>query len=421
MNRPASRTAATRPARLRHLPLCALLGISLNASADGSIGIDPYAPGQGFDRPGEAAWGGWNRCDGGTLFAEWDIFDDASHGAADDRTAAPGGAAEQVAACGVTSAWLGWSTDAANPAFAYNNGNYLYNLSNGGQGGTTSLRINAAGPLRPGLTRVVLQFETRSYPIMPDSLRLNGLKPTLVANTLERDTTINGRPARLFHQLAIWNLGAAPPTLLFDFATEAHTVLQMVALDAGPLNSGSTDDPGQAPVPASWLINLPGEALPPALIQSLHAQRPGWFPAEWRPSQLTYRQSVNKAGTRLGRRLKGSIKALFHDPAEGPATNRVFLDIYRKDPIADIRIAECELKTTQKRRWTRVNIDNRLVRLGTARYALDLELTEIPATSASRFKRRIGQCDIDLDAEGIQAGVPALHEGDYTRLRRAEP
>ncbi len=90
-------------------------------------------------------------------------------------------------------------------------------------------------------------------------------------------------------------------------------------------------------------------------------------------------------------------------------------------PIADIRIAECELKTTQKRRWTRVNIDNRLVRLGTARYALDLELTEIPATSASRFKRRIGQCDIDLDAEGIQAGVPALREGDYTRLRRAEP
>ena len=40
MNRPASRTAATRPARLRHLPLCALLGISLNASADGSIRLN---------------------------------------------------------------------------------------------------------------------------------------------------------------------------------------------------------------------------------------------------------------------------------------------------------------------------------------------------------------------------------------------
>ncbi len=109
MNRPASRTAATRPARLRHLPLCALLGISLNASADGSIGIDPYAPGQGFDRPGEAAWGGWNRCDGGTLFAEWDIFDDASHGAADDRTAAPGGAAASDQGSWKSVTGTGWN------------------------------------------------------------------------------------------------------------------------------------------------------------------------------------------------------------------------------------------------------------------------------------------------------------------------
>jgi hypothetical protein len=97
----------------------------------------------------------------------------------------------------------------------------------------------------------------------------------------------------------------------------------------------------------------------------------------------------------------------------------MFLDVYRKDAIADIRIAECELRATQKRRWAKVNVDNQLVKLGTARYALDIAGTEFPEdTARNKLTRQIGHCDIDLGTDGVQAGIPELQEGDYTRFRR---
>jgi hypothetical protein len=117
--------------------------------------------------------------------------------------------------------------------------------------------------------------------------------------------------------------------------------------------------------------------------------------------------------------LKGGIKALFYDEANGGGSNRVFVDVYRKDVIADIRIAVCELKPTKKRRWGKVNVDNQLVRLGTAQYILDIAGSEFPE-NANQYKltKRIGQCDIDLVTDGVQAGVPELRESDYTRFRR---
>jgi hypothetical protein len=397
-----------------------LLMTALNvAHADSSIGIDPYAEGFGFDRPNDAAWGGWTRCAPGTLYAEWDIFDDASHGAVDDLTAAPNAANESVASCGATTAWLGWSTSAENPGFAYNKGQYIYNLSNGGQGGPTSFRVDVAGNLAPGLTRAVLQIETRSYPIPEETLRLNGLKPTLVGNKFEQETTINGRPAKVYHQLVVWNLNSAPEALLFDFESKAHTVLHMVAVDVGPLGGETGGGDGEESPSAKIFLNLPAEDLAPAWVQSLHGQRPTYFPAEWKPSQLLYKKSTNKAGTKVTQSLKGGIKALFNDEATGGASNRVFVDIYRKDPIADIVIATCELKATQKRRWAKVNVDNQLVKLGTARYVLDIAETEFPESpDKDKLTKDIGGCDVDMDADGVQLGVPELQEGDYTRFRR---
>ena len=387
--------------------------------ADSSIGIDPYAAGFGFDRPNEAVWGGWSRCTAGTLYAEWDIFDDASHGAANDRTAAPNTASETTSTCGGASAWLGWNTNAANAFFAFNKGHYIYNLSNGGQGAPTSFRINLAGNLNPGLTRVVLQIETRSYPVPEETLQLNGIKPTVVGNKYEQDTIINGRPAKVFHQLAVWNLNSAPEGLQFDFESKPHTVLQMVAVDAGPLGGNPGSGSGEEGPSAKVYLNLPAETMDAPWSQSLHAQRPRFFPAEWKPSQLLYKKSTNRSGAKVTRSLKGGVKALFHDGASAGASNRVFVDIYRRDAIADIRIAECELKPTQKRRWAKVNVDNQLVRLGTARYILDVATTETPVSAGqNKQTKRIGQCDLDLETDGIQAGIPELREGDYTRFRR---
>lgn len=291
----------TLPSRRAKPGLRAILASVLAASAgmavaDSSIGIDPYAEGFGFDRPTEAAWGGWNRCAPGTIFAEWDNFDDASHGAADDRTAAPGTANETVSSCGVTSAWLGWNTSAVNPGFAYNKGVYIYNLSNGGQGGTTSFRVDLAGNLNPGLTRVALQTETRSYAIPEETLKLNGVKPIVVGNKFEKETNINGRPAKVFHQLAVWNLNSAPEGLLFEFESLPHTVLHMVTVDAGPLGGGHGSGPGEESPSARLYLNLPAEELDAAWAQSLNGQRPTFFPAEWKPSQLLFKKTTHVRG-----------------------------------------------------------------------------------------------------------------------------
>jgi hypothetical protein len=404
---------------LRAAVAALLVGGAGAAQADGSIGIDPYAEGFGFDRPSEAPWGGWSRCAPGTLFAEWDNFDDASHGAADDRTAAPNTANESVSGCGASSAWLGWNTNAVNPGFAYNKGVYIYNLSNSGQGGPTSFRIDLAGNLNPGLTRVALQLETRSYAIPEETLRLNGIKPTVVGNKFEKETNINGRPAKVFHQLVVWNLNSAPEGLLIEFESKPHTVLHMVTVDAGPLEGGNGNGPGDDLPSAKFYVNLPSEELDAAWVQSLNAQRPNFFPAEWKPSQLLFKKTTNAAGSKVQRSLKGGIKGLFRDETNGGHSNRVFLDVYRKDAIADIRIAECELKATQKRRWAKVNVDNQLVRLGTARYALDLASVEFPENAGkNKLIKQIGHCDIDLDTDGVQAGIPELQDGDYTRFRR---
>jgi hypothetical protein len=396
-----------------------LLVSAMTAShADSSIGIDPYAEGFGFDRPNEAAWGGWTRCAPGTLFAEWDNFVDDSHGAADDRTAAPNTANEGAPSCGATSAWLGWSTNAVNPVFAYNKGVYIYNLSNRGQGGPTAFRVDLAGNLNPGLTRVAMQLETRSYAIPEETLRLNGIKPTVVGNKFEVETNINGRPAKVFHQLVVWNLNSAPEGLLIEFESKAHTVLHMVTVDAGPLGGGQSGT-GELSPTAKIYLNLANEGLDAAWVQSLNGQAPKFFPAEWKPRELLYKKNTNKAGSRVTQSMKGDIKALFHDEANGGASNRVFLDIYRKDAIADIRIAECELKATKKRRWAKVNVNNQLVNLGTAQYVLDIAESKFPEDAGkNKLTRKIGLCDVDLAKEGVQAGVPEMQEGDYTRFRR---
>ncbi|WP_446810655.1 hypothetical protein ACH50O_03495 [Methylomonas sp. 2BW1-5-20] len=82
--------------------IASLMAVSGIAAADLTNGPDPYATGYGFDTPTEAAWGGWNRGDAGTLYAEWDSFVDSSYPGT--RTAAP-----DIGSAGTSNAYLGWN------------------------------------------------------------------------------------------------------------------------------------------------------------------------------------------------------------------------------------------------------------------------------------------------------------------------
>lgn len=383
---------------------------------DTSIGIDPYAANGGFDRPPEAAWGGWQRCSNGTLYAEWDKFVDASFGTSDDYTAAPNSSSESVASCGTSSAWLAWATNAPNPMFAYSNGNYVYNLSNGGQGGKTAYRIEATGGLTQGHTRVVLQIETRSYAIPEETLNLNGIKPTASAIKLEQDTTISGRAAKVYHQLVVWNLAQAPEAIRIGFEAKEHTVLQLIALDAGPLGTVSSSNPTEEKT-GRLLVNLSAESIDPEVSRLLNLQAPKFFPSTWTGSDLLFKQNVPSDG-RTTRSLRGGFKALFY-PLNNTEnlSNRIILDIYRKDPIADVKYAECELIPTKKRRWAKVNLNNQIQSIGTAVYSLDVASKESGA-GLEKLTKKGGTCDVDLTQSGLQAGVPTLRDGDYIRVRR---
>lgn len=113
--------------------------------ADFANGPDPYSAGFGFDTPGEAVWGGWNRGDSGTLYAEWDEFG-ASNPSAPD-----------VGVAGAGTATFAW-----NPGtFATGAGN-LYNF-----GSTQVFTITMAGSVGSdsGPVTVALQAETWGTPL----------------------------------------------------------------------------------------------------------------------------------------------------------------------------------------------------------------------------------------------------------------
>ena len=379
--------------------------------ADTSLGPNPYQIGLGFDLPQEAAWGGWQRGAEGTLYAEWDIFNDASHGGKDDRTAAP-----DLGRSGVSSAWLGWNAG----TFISSTMN-LYSFSV-----PEVIRVNVAGSPIPGPTRVALQVESQgSGSLAAKSLRLNGRGPAVVAQTFKGTYPSPMGPAELIHQIALWDFAQAPDKYEIDFTAPQHTTIRQVAVDIGP-SQGEPLAPilPEEPQNSRVFINLPAEDLSADMTASLFSQNRRYFPQVWASSQLGFKQTVKKvkAGTQLKRQLSGSIKALYYDTASGEGSNRVVIDIYRPGEIGDIKIAECELKPTQLKRWAKVLLDGQPKRVGTAVYKLNLQgvqLDEQPGTS--RLTKRVGQCDIDLNTDGVQPGIPWIQEGDYTTFRRATP
>lgn len=378
--------------------------------ADNSLGPDPYKVGLGFDLPQEASWGGWQRGDAGTLYAEWDIFNDASHGGKDDRTAAP-----DLGKNGVSSAWLGWNAG----TFISSTMN-LYSFSV-----PEIVRVNIAGSPTSGPTRVALQVESQGDgSLAAKYLRLNGQGPAVVAQTFKGTYPSSMGPAELVHQIALWDFAQAPDKYEIDFTAPQHTTIRQVAVDIGPSQGELTPITPDEPQTSKVLINLPAEELSADLTASLFAQNRRFFPQVWASKQLSFKQTMTNraAGTRLKRQLSGSIKALYYDEAAKDGSNRVLIDIYRPGEMGDTKIAECELKPTRLKRWAKVLVDGHQTRLGTAVYKLNLRGVQIEGQpETSKLSKRVGQCDIDLNTDGVQPGIPWIEEGDYSAFRRATP
>lgn len=398
----------------------------LLAKADTSAGPNPYAAGFGFDLPSEAAWGGWTRGATGTLYAEWDVFGDKSHGGAADRTAAP-----DLGSFGTTSAWLGWNAG----TFVSGTGN-LYSFTV-----PEIFSVNLAGTVPAVPLRVVLQVEAQGQLLDYGGFTLNDAKPTQSTQTYRNPAFPSPMGATdLVHRLFVWDLPAPPADFVFRFASkEPHVSLAQVAVDIGPQqpanpqpdpNPNPADpQPNPNPDPAgpqpdpdpsagadrTVLAKLPAETLDAGLAARLRALSPRWFPEAWADRELAFAQRTDRGGQRITRSLKGGVPALFRDPAAG-GSNRVFADIYHPDAAGDVKLAECLLKPTQIRRWKKLALESGTARFGTAVYRLDLQSVALPGKS--RLRNRQGVCDIDPAAEGTQQGVPDLQEGDYAVFRR---
>ena len=219
--------------------IAGLLAVSGSASADFTHGPDPYAAGYGFDTPTEAAWGGWNRGDAGTLYAEWDTFLDSSYPGT--RTAAP-----DVGSAGSADAHIGW-----NPGtFMAGSGNlYSYSVAE-------KFKVSLSGPTNNEPLRAALQFETSGRQMDYNSLSLNGVSPTFTAQTYyDGGYATSFGPVELVQYLAYWDLSAPASNYLFSFNGPVHLSLAQVAIDIGPNTGSSTGPISAVPLPAAvWLF-----------------------------------------------------------------------------------------------------------------------------------------------------------------------
>jgi hypothetical protein len=384
-----------------------LAALALPAAGDTSGGPNPYAPGFGFDLPSEASWGGWARGAAGTLYAEWDVFRDASHGGASDRTAAP-----DLGSFGTTSAWLGWNAG----TFVSGTGN-LYSFTV-----PQIFSIELAGTVSAGPIRVALQVETQGQLLSDDSFALNGAKPATSSQTFRNPAFPSPMgPTDLVQRVYVWELPAAPAGFVFRFSSkEPHVGLSQAAVDVGPSGSGPVVPP--EPVTEgdrTVLAKLPAETLDPDLVARLHALQPSWFPAAWPDRDLAFVRKTDRGGQRVTRTLRGGVQALVLDLAAG-GSNRVTADIYRPDAAGGAaKLAECALRATQIRRWRRADLASGNARVGTAFYRLDLLAVDYPSGGGrNRLRNRLGACDTDPAAAGLQAGIPDLRDGDYAVFRR---
>lgn len=220
-----------------HFKLASLAAILLATTpvlADTTNGPDPYAASFGFDTPTEASWGGWNRGDANTLYAEWDTFTDGSYPGV--RTAAT-----DVGSHG-TTAYIDWNSG----TFTAGSGN-LYSFSV-----TEVFNANLTGGSLSGPVRAVLQTEVWGIDIDPASVTLNGVVPTFSALTYHDDDYPSSfGPVALDQRVYYWDITSAPSNYVFHFESDEPSLsLAQVAIDVSPV-----------PEPGEWAMLISGLGL----------------------------------------------------------------------------------------------------------------------------------------------------------------
>lgn len=232
--------------------LAAAMAIALPASADyynASTGAPtPYVNGW-FELPQNAAWGGWARSSGDSLWAEFDLFNDASY--AGTGTSAPI-ANNAYAHYGVTSDYIAWDSSTFITSTknlispAYGSPQFTVNFTD-----ATPIVVDAGEKVR-----VVMQVENWANELPLSTVQLNGVGATFSqANVLTSNFTAPyGATAAKYH-LLYWDLAAAPTQYTFTFGAtpDLNAVgLAQVAFDVGTVAVAAVPEPGE------WALMLAG-------------------------------------------------------------------------------------------------------------------------------------------------------------------
>lgn len=240
----------------RRLASAGALGFALSAPA-------AYAA-SAFDLPGEAFWGGWDRGDPGTLFAEWRVFEPVD----DNRSAGPDLTPDENANTGTT---LLQPEDES----AFITGGNIYSFA-----GVQEFFV-FVGPADdpPAPLNVALQVATRGETLDPDSVKLNQTawdeRRVLEAVVLDPEDDEARFGGDDLTEVYVW-YGVDVNTAFTFNLTAAGTSLSLAALavDVGP--AGEEPPPPPAPA-ATENVPLPAPALALAagIVAATGARRHG--------------------------------------------------------------------------------------------------------------------------------------------------
>ena len=215
----------------------------------------PYTNGW-FELPQHAAWGGWTRSAGDTLWVEFDVFNDATYPG--DRTSAPV-ANNAYAHYGVTADYIAWDSNTFPTSTknlispAYGSPQYTVNFTD-----ATPIAVSAGEQVR-----VVMQIENWANELSLSTVKLNGLGATFMN---DRVLTSNfsapyGDTSALYH-LVYWDLDVAPTSYVFTFGAlpDQNAIgLAQVAIDVGTVPA--------VPEPEAWAMLLAGLGLTGAVAR----------------------------------------------------------------------------------------------------------------------------------------------------------
>ncbi|MCK6407203.1 MAG: PEP-CTERM sorting domain-containing protein [Rhodocyclaceae bacterium] len=231
-------------------------------------GLDPYAAGAGFLKPQDAAWGGWTRSAGNTLYAEWDVHSDSAE---DFWSGTPG---DPQGIYGDKKAGADVGSYGVAPGanlyidYAASSNTYISGMANifSGMGTNPSLlnvHLESAQTVLTGPVRVAYQMEVMGgvwSSIDGYGVTLGGLAPTFQAVTGSTDFTHPqmGVTMPVARYLFYWDLASAQNAYNIGFTIDGGTSLTQYSVDiaAAPV-----------PEPETYALLLAGLGLMGSIVR----------------------------------------------------------------------------------------------------------------------------------------------------------